>query len=299
VTEPEALMMLATSEKRWQPSYNADIAVTRDGIIVSQFLTKRPTDFHSFAPALAAVIAAAGHPINWIGDGHYGTHANLVLAHQEGVILYAPAINAPADEQPVVVSAVTELPPSCSDSRVAAAPVNDRFSRSAFHLAADRDALICPAGHDLSFVGVYGWPRPYRLYRKLDCTACAIKAQCTEASGRRVRFPLAAETAAALNEPTPEVSPNPAGTKQAEGQLLAGLVRARDLRMKERGDELRRMRGSTVEPVNAHLKQHGLGRFHVHGLARCAAVLTLACIGHNVMKWKARAGAKENVRPAA
>lgn len=30
------------SEKRWQPSYNADIAVERHGIIVSQFLTKRP-----------------------------------------------------------------------------------------------------------------------------------------------------------------------------------------------------------------------------------------------------------------
>ena len=39
ITEPEAVMMLATSEKRWEPSYNADLAVTRHGIIVSQFLS--------------------------------------------------------------------------------------------------------------------------------------------------------------------------------------------------------------------------------------------------------------------
>jgi hypothetical protein len=71
VTEPEAVMMLATSEKRWEPSYNADLAVTRHGIIVSQFLTKDPTDFHHFRPSLQAVISAVGKPESWVGDGHY------------------------------------------------------------------------------------------------------------------------------------------------------------------------------------------------------------------------------------
>ena len=87
--------MRATAEKRWQPSYNADLAVTRHGVIVSQFLSKRPTDFHSFAPALKAVVSTLESPESWVGDGHYGTCENLLLAAKEQVVLYAP----PADHQ--------------------------------------------------------------------------------------------------------------------------------------------------------------------------------------------------------
>ena len=49
-----------------------------------------------------------------------------------------------------------------------------------------------------------------------------------------------------------------------------------------------KFRRETIAPANAHLKQHGLGRFHVHGLGRCQAVLTLSCIAYNLIKWKAR-----------
>ena len=38
--------------------------------------------------------------------------------------------------------------------------------------------------------------------------------------------------------------------------------------------------------VYGQLKQHGLERFHVRGLARWSTVLTLACIAHNLMKWR-------------
>ena len=58
--------------------------------------------------------------------------------------------------------------------------------------------------------------------------------------------------------------------------------------MKEGGDAMRKLRSSTVEPVNAQVKQHGLRRFHVRGLEKCATVLTLACIAHNLMKLNAR-----------
>jgi hypothetical protein len=62
--------------------------------------------------------------------------------------------------------------------------------------------------------------------------------------------------------------------------------------MEDVGDAVLGFRRQTVEPVNAQLKQHGLGRFHVHGLARCAAILTLACIAHNLTKWRAREAAR-------
>ena len=131
LTDPEAMFMLATSEKRFEPSYNADIAVTRHGVIVSQFLTKRPTDFHHFEPAVNAVVAAIGRPERWVGDGHYGTIANLALAHQLGLPLYAPPMSTDATEK-------------------------GKFASTAFHHDAARDILICPEGKDLVKLGTYG-----------------------------------------------------------------------------------------------------------------------------------------------
>ncbi len=282
VTEPEALMMLATSEKRWEPSYNADLTVTRDQIIVSQFLTKRPTDFHAFPPALAAV-TMIGHPVNWVGDGHYGTQANLLLADREGVSLYAPSTKAPSQQAERIADSTPPAP--SPDSKA-----DRRFERSDFRREVDRDVLVCPADQELAFVGVYRGVQPYRLYRKADCSGCDSKARCTEAKGRRVKVPSTLD---------PHLTDSALPLERAEHQDLAALLRARDERMKDRGDELRRLRGATIEPVNAQLKQHGLGRFHVHGLARCGAMLMLACIGHNVMKWKARLDAKKSVSPAA
>lgn len=75
-------------------------------------------------------------------------------------------------------------------------------------------------------------------------------------------------------------------------QDLGQLLQALENRMKEVGDAVLRFRRETIEPANAHLKQHGLGRFHVHGLARCQAVLTLSCIAHTLIKWKAREAAR-------
>ena len=77
-----------------------------------------------------------------------------------------------------------------------------------------------------------------------------------------------------------------------EGQNLGDLLQALEDRMKQVGDAVLKFRRQTIEPVNAQLKQHGLGRFHVRGLARCAAILTLACIAHNLKKWKARETAR-------
>jgi hypothetical protein len=87
ISDPECIFMKATSEKNWAPCYNADLTVTRDGIVVSQFLTKDVTDYHHFAPALSFVMEHLGQPEEWLGDGHYGTEANIVLAHQHGVSL--------------------------------------------------------------------------------------------------------------------------------------------------------------------------------------------------------------------
>jgi Transposase DDE domain/Transposase domain (DUF772) len=295
LTEPEAVMMLATSEKHWAPSYNADLTVTRHGFIVSQFLTKDPTDYHHFRRALPAVLSTLGRPEAWVGDGHYGTQENVQLAHRAGVVLYAPLAGSGHDEAPApsTGSANSGAPDGAAAQ---GSPPPRKFCSRDFRLDPERNVLICPAGEELRLLGVYAEPyrAAYRIYGRAHCEPCALKAQCTEGRGRRVKLPVA--PAARRPSPTPptegETNGAPSsGPTRSPGEVTQ-LVDALAARMRELGDRIMRFRHTTIEPVNAQLKQHGLGRFHVHGVARCAVVLTLACIAHNLMKWKAREAAR-------
>jgi transposase len=234
LTDPEAVLMLATSEKRFEPSFNADITVTKQEVIVSHFLTKEATDFHHFPRALPNVLSILGHPTAWSADGHYGTMANLALAEKEGVFLYAPTQQRDGDDK-------------------------NSFTIKDFRYDSDRDVMVCPGGRDLEKVGTYKdhKGRPYDLFQSQDCAGCEVKSRCTTAPRRRIK-------------------------KYQQD----ALVQALDVRMAQDGEKMRKFRGSTVEPVHSQLKQHGLQRFHVRGLERCATVLTLACIAHNLMKWR-------------
>ncbi len=166
-----------------------------------------------------------------------------------------------------------------------------KFCTRDFRQAPEKDALICPAGEELRLIGVYreAYGAPYRVYGRSHCAPCVLNTQCTEGRGRRVKLPV---TTAATGEPnaTPSTGP-PVSSPTGPGEVTQ-LVEALAARMREMGDRIRTFRSTTIEPVNAHLKQHGLRRFHVHGLARCSTVLTLACTAHNLMKWKAREAAR-------
>jgi Transposase DDE domain/Transposase domain (DUF772) len=291
ITEPEAVMMLATSEKRWAPSYNADLTVTRHGIIVSQFLTKDTTDYAHFARALPAVLSTLGRPEAWVGDGHYGTQENVQLAHRAGVVLYAPLAGPGPDAAPAPSPGSADSGTPDGAAAQGNAPPRKFCSRD-FRLDPDRNVLICPAGQELRLLGVYAEPQraAYRIYGRANCEPCSLKARCTEARGRRVKLPVApAARRPSPNTPTEgEANAAPSSGPTASPGEVTQLVDALAARMRELGDRLMRFRHTTIEPVNAQLKQHGLGRFHVHGVARCSTVLTLACVAHNLMKWKAR-----------
>ena len=79
---------------------------------------------------------------------------------------------------------------------------------------------------------------------------------------------------------------------------IVPLARELQGRMDAVGESVLAFRRQTVEPVNAQIKQHGVARFHVRGLGRCSSVLTMACIAHNLMKWRAREVAHA-LKPAA
>jgi hypothetical protein len=283
-------MMLATSEKRWEPSYNADLAVTRHGIIVSQFLTKDTTDYHHFQPALQAVTSTVGKPESWIGDGHYGTQANVLLAGREGVLLYAPSASHSSSQDAQSPAAPIKQPSGSLDQQNSNAPKSptERFTRNDFRPDPERDVVLCPADQELRLIGVYATDnrhRAYRLYGRSNCRDCSFKSRCTDGTRRRLKIPILNGDGANIPKPSAE-------SREERKQDLGHLLEALEARMKEVGDAVLRFRRETVEPTNAHLKQHGLGRFHVRGLARCSGVLTLACIAHNLTKWKAREAAR-------
>lgn len=286
LTEPEAVFMRATSAKQWEPSYNADLAVTKNGVIISQFLTKDVTDYHHFEPALAFVAATLGRPENWVGDGHYGTTANIVLAAREGVELFAPPAGKKQEDSATTAKTVGGEEPH----KTAPARALEKFTRDAFEMQPDRRSLLCPAGQKLGLIGEYPTDNgrgTYCLYGRGDCSGCEMKEKCTNGRGRRVKITES-------DRPRRTHITNDDSTTSGpvcEGPELEALLRNHESRMKDRGESFVKARSTTVEPTNAHLKQHGLGRFHVHGLQRCGLVLTLGCIAHNLMKWRARLAA--------
>jgi hypothetical protein len=259
-------------------------------------LTTRPTDYYGFEPALNAVCSTLDTPESWIGDGHYGTHANLLLAAQAGVVLYASSARAAA-------SAAEKAKPAPADSAQLASPIEPaittppaapaRLSHADFHHNVERDTLICAAGQELRHIGTYptdNGQRHYQLYGRSDCGDCTLKSRCTETRGRRVK--LINDTAlppARANIEAASVAP---GAPSSTTPDLGVLIQAHEARMREVGPNVMRFRAQTVEPVNSQLKQHGLQRFHVRGLARCSVVLTLGCIAHNLMKWNTREAAR-------
>jgi len=284
LTEPEAAWMLATSRKRWEPSFNADISVTRDGIIVSQFLTNDCTDYHHFAPAVDFVQTTLGKPAAWVGDGHYGTEDNLVRADREGILLYAPRRGArEASQGPDIAPVEQSQPPSGGiEARL--------FQKEDFRPCPETNVLVCPAGEELRYIGEYsnGHLRgSYRLYGRRDCVSCPLKERCTHGEGRRVKIPV---TIAARAPPHGSL-PEDIGADSPPPAEVVRVLQAHKQRMEQQGAELIKLRGCTSETANAHLHKHGLGRFHVRGQARCGAVLTLACVAHNVRKWAAATAA--------
>jgi hypothetical protein len=140
--------------------------------------------------------------------------------------------------------------------------------------------MTCPAGHELRHIGTYTNANggSYRLYGRSNGVDCALKDKCTKGKGRRLRVPNKDD-----GDHGHEAVSSFYTAQRSHPQKLRDEL---ELRMEKEGDHLMQIRRQTVEPVNAQLKQHGLDRFHVRGLDRCSAVLTLACIAHNLMKWQ-------------
>ena len=53
----------------------------------------------------------------------------------------------------------------------------------------------------------------------------------------------------------------------------------------EKAKTVYRERGATAEWANAQVRQHGVSRFTVRGLAKVSTVMLLVVVAHNLMRW--------------
>ena len=164
-TEPDCRVMKTGDGLR--PAYNAQLTVDgAHGVIVAAELTQAENDCGQLAGQLEQVTENVGcRPEMVLADTGYsdeGTFQTLADTGQQALI--------PPREQPQRASS------------------EDPFSSKYFVRDEQRDALICPAGRELSFRRVARCSSGhYREYTAGDCRDCPFFAQCVRPKGKRGR----------------------------------------------------------------------------------------------------------------
>jgi transposase len=144
------------------PSYNMQTAVDAEtSLIVHHEVTAEPTDnrlLHPMAKATKTVLEA--DRLTVVADAGYSNGAGAAACENDGITPCVPA-NRSANNQ--------------GDGTL--------FDRSAFVYRPDSDTYECPAGHALVRKQIMRRDNCV-LYAAQDCSACALKPQCTTAKRR-------------------------------------------------------------------------------------------------------------------
>jgi hypothetical protein len=179
------------------------------------------------------------HPHQLTGDTTYGTVENITALEDAGIHAYVPLPD------------FEERTPF--------------FGKSKFSYNDEQDVYTCPQGEILRFRKNKNSER-VRIYQaKGDiCTACLLKAQCTDSSqGRQVRRSFDEES----------------------------LDRVRGYHETEDYQKARRKRSVWVEPLFAEAKAwHGLGRFRLRRLPKVNSEALLTATGQNLKRLLSKRG---------
>ena len=72
---------------------------------------------------------------------------------------------------------------------------------------------------------------------------------------------------------------------QPRDQDGPAVVRWRQRMSTQEAQAIYKHRGATAEWANAQIRQHGVSQFTVRGLPKATAVILLAAVAHNLMRW--------------
>ena len=235
-TDSECRVMKTTAGLR--PGYNVQATVdSANLVIVAADVTNSENDYGQLAGQLAQVAENTGCKTDLsLADTGYSdqeTLKELAASGQEALI--------PSTEQ------------SSQKDR------NNLFASRCFLKAEDRNALICPAGRELTYrrdVNNHG--KRYLVYTAENCRSCSFYGQCVNVScktGRSVQIGVVSDERAKMTE----------RLKTSEGKALYDL------------------RKQTVEPTFGNMKWNmGFTRFSLHGKDGAKSETWLMCTAHNL-----------------
>ena len=245
-SEPESRAMQTSSGIR--PAYNLQASVDCESqVIVAMDLTQEENDFGALPGMATKVEDVTGMSAEaMLADGGYVDEETLRWTDE---------------------CASDVLMPVSENWRESRRDTNHLFANRCFLLDDERDALICPAGRELTFRGLYRTKAGgYRRYQASGCRSCSFYSQCVTShlGGRRISVSI--------------VEPQRAKMRKK----LAS----------EDGKELYALRKQTVEPVFGRIKSNlGMSRFLLYGIKGATAEAALICMVHNVLKCTTTAAA--------
>lgn len=166
LTDCDARLM-KDCQGRFQPSYNGQIAVDKNQIIVAAATGNNSDDSANFTPMVKQSQDNVGSEIGKVlVDGGYYSKRNLKYAIEGGLDLYMPT------------------------GKGSSVPVG-KFGREDFLYDPSSDSYLCPTGEKLRYKcrrtrgGVES-----RLYRcsAAACTVCSLRSRCTTAPARELNI---------------------------------------------------------------------------------------------------------------
>jgi transposase len=166
LTDPDARSMATSGRGTGIVGYNVQIAVDdRHHLIVAHEVINVGSDRSALATMAEQAQAATGiEELTVVADRGYFNGEELLACAQAGITTYVPK-------------------PLTSGSKA-----EGRFGKQDFVYLADRDEYRCPAGQSLIYRYTnYEAGLRTHAYWSSNCAQCAIKAQCTHLSFRRVR----------------------------------------------------------------------------------------------------------------
>jgi len=246
-TDPDARFMHTQTGSI--PAFNAELAVTKDQLIVYAEVTKEPVDVNQVVPAVEGIKANTGsYPEQLVADAGYDSGKNLHELESRAIDGYIPDgaernLGQRQDSNPGF------------------------FGKDRFQYDPTTDRYVCPGGQVLHFKTIKHTRTQYSeqeesIYKTAPgtCLACPLRAQCTKVKTR-------------------------AGRTISRNKYEVERERMRQKLATEAGKETYGQRKCLVEPVNGQLKVVGrLVQLLLRGLLGAQLEVKWSAIAHNLLK---------------
>jgi transposase len=105
-TTDAAARVMKMSDGGFRPAYNVQFATDHDSdVIVGVAVTNLGSDQQELVPMLTQTEQRAGHPVTWLADGGFVSHAGIDAVTERGVQVLAPVPRQRGSTEPVPVRA--------------------------------------------------------------------------------------------------------------------------------------------------------------------------------------------------